>query len=132
MSRRYVSANDFSGAVTNILKDWSADVLEETNEAVKDVATEARDELKVEGNFENRSGKYRKGWKVTFTELRYGLEATVHNKVYQLTHLLESGHAKWLWGRDTGGTVQAFPHIEKVNEEAQRKLEEEIVRRLSE
>lgn len=132
MSRRYVSANDFSGAVTNILKDWSADVLEETNEAVKDVAIEARDELKVEGNFENRSGKYRKGWKVTFTELRYGLEATVHNKVYQLTHLLESGHAKWLWGRDTGGTVQAFPHIEKVNEEAQRKLEEEIVRRLSE
>lgn len=132
MSRRYVSANDFSGAVTNILKDWSADVLEETNEAVKEVATEARDELKVEGNFENRSGKYRKGWKVTFTELRYGLEATVHNKVYQLTHLLESGHAKWLWGRDTGETVQAFPHIEKVNEEAQRKLEEEIVRRLSE
>lgn len=132
MSRRYVSANDFSGAVTNILKDWSADVLEETNEAVKEVATEARDELKVEGNFENRSGKYRKGWKVTFTELRYGLEATVHNKVYRLTHLLESGHAKWLWGRDTGGTVQAFPHIEKVNEEAQRKLEEEIVRRLSE
>lgn len=132
MSRRYVSANDFSGAVTNILKDWSADVLEETNEAVKEVATEARDELKVEGNFENRSGKYRKGWKVTFTELRYGLEATVHNKVYQLTHLLESGHAKWLWGKDTGGTVQAFPHIEKVNEEAQRKLEEELVRRLSE
>lgn len=132
MSRRYVSANDFSGAVSNILKDWSADVLEETNEAVKEVATEARDELKVEGNFENRSGKYRKGWRVTFTELRYGLEATVHNKVYQLTHLLESGHAKWLWGRDTGGTVQAFPHIEKVNEEAQRKLEEEIVRRLSE
>lgn len=132
MSKRYVSVNDFSGAVTNILKDWSADVLEETNEAVKEVATEARDELKVEGNFENRSGKYRKGWRVTFTELRYGLEATVHNKVYQLTHLLESGHAKWLWGRDTGGTVQAFPHIEKVNEEAQRKLEEEIVRRLSE
>ena len=132
MSRRYVSANDFSGAVTNILKDWSADVLEQTNEAVKDVATEARDELKVEGNFQNRSGKYRKGWRVTFTELRYGLQATVHNKVYQLTHLLESGHAKWLWGRDTGGTVQAFPHIENVNKEAQRKLEEEIVRRLSE
>lgn len=132
MSKRYVSVNDFSGEVTKILKSWSAEVLEETNEAVKDVATEARDELKVEGNFENRSGKYRKGWKVTFTELRYGLEATVHNKVYQLTHLLESGHAKWLWGRDTGGTVQAFPHIEKVNEEAQRKLEEEIVRRLSE
>ena len=132
MSKRYVSVNDFSGEATKILKSWSTEVLEETNEAVKDVATEARDELKVEGKFENRSGKYRKGWKVTFTELRYGLEATVHNKVYQLTHLLESGHAKWLWGKDTGETVQAFPHIENVNKEAQRKLEEEIVRRLSE
>ena len=132
MSKRYVSVNDFSGEVTKILKSWSTEVLEETNEAVKDVATEARDELKVEGGFQNQSGKYRKGWKVTFTELRYGLEATVHNKVYQLTHLLESGHAKWLWGKDTGETVQAFPHIENVNKEAQRKLEEEIVRRLSE
>lgn len=127
---KYVKVDGFNGAVTSILKDFSNDVLEQTNEAVKDVATEARDELKVEGDFQNRSGKYRKGWKVTFNELRYGLEATVHNKAYPLTHLLESGHAKWLWGRDTGETVQAFPHIEKVNEEAQRKLEEEIKRRL--
>ena len=127
---KYVKVDGFNGAVTSILKDFSNDVLEQTNEAVKDVATEARDELKVEGDFQNRSGKYRKGWKVTFNELRYGLEATVHNKVYPLTHLLESGHAKWLWGKDTGQSVQAFPHIEKVNEEAQRKLEEEIKRRL--
>lgn len=127
---KYVKVDGFNGVVTSILKDFSNDVLEQTNEAVKDVATEARDELKVEGDFQNRSGKYRKGWKVTFNELRYGLEATVHNKVYPLTHLLESGHAKWLWGRDTGETVRAFPHIEKVNEEAQRKLEEEIKRRL--
>lgn len=132
MSKKYVSVNDFSGEITKIYKSWSTEVLEETNQAVKDVAAEARDELKVEGKFENRSGKYRKGWRVTFTELRYGLQATVHNKVYQLTHLLESGHAKWLWGKDTGETVQAFPHIENVNEEAQRKLEEEIIRRLSE
>ena len=129
---KYVSVNDFSGEISKIYKSWSAEVLEETNETVKDVANEARDQLKVEGDFKNKSGKYRKGWRVTFTEMRYGLEATVHNKVYQLTHLLESGHAKWLFGRNTGETVQAFPHIEKVNEEAQRKLEEELVRRLSE
>lgn len=132
MSRRYVKADDFSGAVTSILREWSADAVEQTNEAVREVATEAKDELKVEGGFQNKSGKYRKGWKVTFTEKRYGLEAVVHNNVYQLTHLLESGHAKWLWGRKTGETVQAFPHIENVNEEAQRKLQEEIARRLSE
>lgn len=129
---KYVSANDFSGAVTTLIKDWSIEVVEQTKEAVVEVATEARNDLKVEGAFQNRSGKYRKGWRVTFNEMRYGIEATVHNKVYQLTHLLESGHAKFLWGRATGEDVQAFPHIANVNDEAQRKLEEEIKRRLSE
>lgn len=129
---KYVSANDFSGTVTTLIKDWSIEVVEQTKEAVVEVATEARNDLKVEGAFQNRSGKYRKGWRVTFNEMRYGIEATVHNKVYQLTHLLESGHAKFLWGRATGEEVQAFPHIANVNDEAQRKLEEEIKRRLSE
>lgn len=132
MSKRYVSVDDFSGAVTSILKDYSEDVLVQTDEAVREVATEAKNELKVEGGFKNKSGKYRRGWRITFNEKRLGLEAVVHNNVYQLTHLLESGHAKWLWGRDTGETVRAFPHIEKVNEEAQKKLLEEIARRLSE
>lgn len=129
---KYVSANDFSGAVTTLIKDWSIEVVEQTKEAVVEVATEAKNDLKVEGAFQNRSGNYRRGWRVTFNEMRYGIEATVHNKVYQLTHLLESGHAKFLWGRATGEEVQAFPHIANVNDEAQRKLEEEIKRRLSE
>ena len=132
MSRHYVSVNDFTGACTSILKTWSDEIAEEANEVVKDIANESRDQLKVEGDFQNRSGKYRKGWKVTFEEKRYGITAYVHNKVYQLTHLLESGHAKWLFGQYTGEEVKPFPHIEKVNEEAQRKLEEEMVRRLSE
>ena len=128
---KYIKVNDFSGSVTTILNSWSAEVNEQVAEAIKDVATESRDELKVAGDFKNKSGKYRKGWKITYNELRYGLEATVHNKVYQLTHLLESGHAKWLFGRDTGEEVKAFPHIENVNNEAQVKLEQEIVRRIN-
>jgi len=129
---KYVSVNDFTGAVTSIIKGWSTEVVEQTKEAVTEVATEARNDLKVEGAFQNRSGKYRKGWRITYDERRYGIKATIHNKVYQLTHLLESGHAKFLWGRATGEEVQAFPHIANVNDEAQRKLEEEIKRRLSE
>lgn len=127
-----ISVNDFSGEITKIFKTWSDAAMEQTNEAVKEVAEESRDELKTAGSFKDRSGKYRKGWKITYNELRYGLEAIVHNKVYPLTHLLESGHAKYLWGKDTGEQVKGFPHIEQVNEEAQKKLEEEIIRRLSE
>ena len=127
-----ISANEFSTEVTKIFKAWSDYEAQQVNEAVKDVAEESRDALKTAGAFKNISGKYRKGWKITYNELRYGLEAVVHNKVYPLTHLLESGHAKYLWGKQTGEEVKAFPHIEQVNEEAQKKLEEEIIRRLSE
>lgn len=131
MSRK-INVEDFYGSMIDIVKTWSDDVSEVANQTIKDVSEEAKSELKVAGNFQNKSGKYRKGWKITYEEQRYGLFAHVHNKVYQLTHLLESGHAKYLWGRDTGEDVQAFPHIEKVNEEAQRKLEEELARRLNE
>lgn len=131
MSRNYVSADNFQGSITEIFKTYSDEVLENVNEAVREVADESKDQLKVAGSFNNLSGKYRKGWKVTFEEKRYGIAAVVHNKVYQLTHLLESGHAKFLWGRATGEEVRAFPHIEAVNEEAQQKLEEEIRRRIS-
>lgn len=131
MSRnRYVSVNDFTGAVTSIVREWVAESTDSASTAVVEVAEDARDQLKVEGGFSNRTGKYRKGWRITFEEKRYGLKAVVHNTLYQLTHLLESGHAKFLWGRPTGDYVQAFPHIEKVNQEAQEELEREIKRRL--
>ena len=131
MASKYISADDFSGEVTKLFDVYSDEIMESVNETIREVATDSRKELKVAGDFKNRSGKYRKGWRITFNELRYGLEAVVHNKSYPLTHLLESGHAKWLFGRDTGEEVQAFPHIEKVNDEAQRKLEEEIARRIN-
>lgn len=132
MSRRkYVSVNDFSGEIVKIYVGYIDSVRETTDETIRDIAKESKDQLKIEGDFQNRTGRYRKGWKVTFNEDRFGIQAVIHNKVYQLTHLLESGHAKWLFGRDTGEEVQAFPHIEKVNEETHRRLEEELARRLN-
>ena len=131
MSKRYVPVNDFSGAVTEEVKWYTDQVLEQVKDVIVETATEGRDKLKVEGGFANRSGKYRKGWSVTYDETRYSLKAIVHNKLYQLTHLLESGHAKVLWGRVTGEDVQGFPHISKVNDEVQEKLIEEIGRRIN-
>lgn len=39
-----------------------------------------------------RTGAYKKGWKADVTTDETGTECTVHNRVYQLTHLLENGH----------------------------------------
>lgn len=130
MSRR-VSVDDFTGAITKEIQFLSDAILEEVKDVIREEAKGARNQLKVEGDFKSRSGNYRKGWKITYDEGRYSLTAIVHNKAYPLTHLLESGHAKVLWGRDTGETVRAFPHIEKVNEEVQEKLLQELGRRLN-
>ena len=130
MSKK-VRIENFAGEVMKITQEYADEVEDQTEAAVIKTAFKAEDDLHVEGRFKNRSGKYRKGWTVTFNQLRYGLEATVHNRVYMLTHLLESGHAKWLWGKDTGEQVQAFPHIAEVNSRAQEMLEQEIKRRLS-
>lgn len=131
MSRK-VNFNNFAGEVSKITAAYAEEVDDAVTKAVMDTAFHAEEQLHVAGDFKNGAkGKYRKGWTITFNQLRYGIEATVHNKDYQLTHLLESGHAKYLWGKKTGDSVRAFPHIEKVNEEAQRMLEEEIRRSLA-
>lgn len=39
-----------------------------------------------------RTGSYKKGWKADVKTDETGTECTVHNRRYQLTHLLENGH----------------------------------------
>lgn len=75
-----------------------------------------------------RTGKYAKGWKVKKVTKKNGvIEVTVYNKDhYQLTHLLEYGHAKWIGGRDTGEKVEGKPHIEKAEQNAIQQVESEL------
>lgn len=99
------------------------DILESVGDEAKSRVTSASPKGKRRG-----SGKYKRGWKVKIEESGSSTSVTVHNKHYQLTHLLEFGHRTRLKHGKYGkqAAVGAQPHIDEVNEWAQRELERRI------
>ena len=114
MSR--IDSSQLASEITKILNEFQ-DVTEEAVErGVIDAANEAVNELQSAhppgSERYNSWNKYNSGW--TRTQLKSsgkGYEITVHNKRYQLTHLLEKGHAL-----KNGGRARAFSHIAPVEE----------------
>lgn len=118
------SINNLDKAFMDILDAYKNATDESVKKAVTKVGKECVKELK--NAHPTRSGKYgswnayNSTWAVTQTkrDKREHHEATVHNtKHYQLTHLLENGHAKV-----NGGRTQSFPHIAPVAEKAEERL----------
>ena len=107
-------------AVQAELEAYSQDVTDGIKEDCRQVAKECRDEIKQ--NSPELTGDYKKGWRVkTNYESREDIRLTVHNKTdYQLTHLLEKGHAGV--GGTAKGSAPAYPHIAPAEQHAAEKL----------
>lgn len=108
----------------DILKEYSDEVMHASIEALEKVGEEAAEELHTAGDFEGT--KYRKSWTSETETKRTFASVKVYNKKhYRLTHLLENGHRKV---GPKGGFVDPRPHIGPVNEKAQEKAVEEIIK----
>lgn len=128
MSRK-VEIDQLADAVMKELKAYSQEVTdalkEEVKEAGKIAVTEAKELSPVD------TGDYKKGWRSkTVYERDDDIRVTVYNKTdYQLTHLLEYGHAIVTGGRNYG-RVKAYPYIKRVEENAEKRLEGKVKERL--
>ncbi len=121
-----VSADRMAEAVMEGLLEYA----ELATDVMKDCVKKAGNTVKKEtqAGAPVRTGKYKKSWAVKRQrETSNTLEVVVHSRNrYQLTHLLEKGHAK-----RGGGRVRAIPHIAPAEEKGVRELEEGIKRGLS-
>ena len=90
MSKR-IKIDDLPKELTEIIKMYTQDIEEglekEKQKAARAGAKELRETSPV-----GRRGRYAKGW----TSTKRGTAYIIRNKTdYQLTHLLEKGHALW-------------------------------------
>ena len=128
---KVVKPQHLSEAIMDYLENYREDIQDDVKKVTDEITKKARDELKKTSPKSGmaRKTKYFKGWATKISERG----ATKYHKVvwnktnYQLTHLLEFGHAK-----RNGGRTKAIPHIrpveEKYNVEFVDKLEDKIRR----
>lgn len=122
------NTNSVAIQMEKILEQYSKEVKDVTDKSIEKVSKESVRKLK--NTSPKRTGKYARSWTKKKVKGRNGIdEVTVHNKQYQLTHLLENGHivrnSKGTYGRTNG-----IKHIKPVEEWAQDALPQEIERRL--
>lgn len=108
---------DLAGEIMKCLQEYTEEVVEALEKTEKELADEAVRTLKQTSP--KKSGKYAKSW----TQTKQGKKRIVHNRRYQLTHLLEKGHAK-----RNGGRVAARVHIAPV----EQRISKEAVERFKE
>lgn len=111
-----VSLDNFADELVGILQEYTSEVEEELEKAKEENAKDGAKKLRVTSP--KKTGKYAKGWRAR----KIGGAWVVHNATdYQLTHLLEKGHAKV-----GGGRVPGRPHIAPVEEDIITSFEKQL------
>lgn len=110
-----VKVDDLQKSVLDYLQNYKEDIDEDVVEAVNTVAKQARDELKRTSPRRRkiRNNQYYKVWAIKLSKRKTGVyRKVIWNKTnYQLTHLLEFGHAT-----KNGGRTKPIPHIRPVEQ----------------
>lgn len=123
MGRKKISIDDLYNEVEKTINDFEKSVDEKTADLTVEYGKIAKNLLRDKSP--KLTGDYAKGWAYKKTSSKGKvISVTVYNKTdYQLTHLLEFGHAK-----RGGGRVRAIPHIKPVEEQIQDEFPKAVAR----
>ncbi len=115
-SRRVCSVDEMGNAIYKEFNEYVEKTAQEVKTICKEVAEETCEVIKENAPVD--TGAYRKSWSIMESaRSALGVIYTVYAKHYQLTHLLENGHAK-----RGGGRTRSFPHISKGEQFAIKEL----------
>lgn len=110
-----VKINDIAKEITKQLETYSRVLNKDVEQITDEITKEAVQELKDKSP--KNKGDYARNWTRKKAQGGYVL----YNRKYQLTHLLERGHAKV-----NGGRVPGKAHIRPVEEKTIKKYESRI------
>lgn len=119
--------------MSKILKEYSEEVRQVADDAIKNVANETVQRLKATSPKKRiKGGTYAAGWALKSVSGSGNIRAiTVYNRrAPGLTHLLENGHESYNQNGGSYSYVSGRPHIKPVEEWANKELEIEVKRRL--
>ncbi|MGA3675636.1 HK97 gp10 family phage protein [Lysinibacillus agricola] len=114
-----IDITQLANEISRQLELYAGVVEEDIDVAAKKVSKEGEEKLK-QTSPEGTRGEYATGWTIKKQGKNYILWNAEH---YQLTHLLEKGHAT----RD-GGRTQAQPHIKPVEQKMIKDFEKEVIK----
>jgi hypothetical protein len=111
-----IKIDDIGQAIAKELEQYAEYLEAGLEEAQENVTKDLVKDLKR--NSPEDTGSYAKGW----IRKKFRTGTVVHNRTdYQLTHLLEHGHAK-----ADGGRVEGIPHIRPAEEKAIKDFVERV------
>ncbi|MCM1133576.1 MAG: HK97 gp10 family phage protein [Ruminococcus flavefaciens] len=124
-----VDIDDFVKALTDAYSTYTDEIKTKVEKGVRKIAREAKADVvakspKGKVNLTRGYSHYKDGWTTSATKEKGVFRVTVHNKKYQLVHLLELGHVLRDGTGRVYGEVPAYEHVESTQNNAEKKVDE--------